>query len=69
VEWSRCPGSMARRARDKVSHLQRTSAGWMPAIIGKLLAGVGHRHPVTVGKASLMAGSMRRMWTMFNAYD
>ena len=40
--------------------LGRSSAGWMPARIGRLSAGVGRRHPVTIRKASLMAGSMRR---------
>jgi len=33
----------------------------MTARIGRLSAGVGHRHPVTVRKASLMAGSTRRV--------
>jgi len=32
--WSRCPGSMARRPRDNVAPLRRSSAGWMPARIG-----------------------------------
>ena len=31
AEWSRCPGSMARRPRDSVAPLRRSSAGWMPA--------------------------------------
>ena len=61
AEWDRCPGSMTRRARDNVAPLRRSSAGWMPARIGRLSAGVGHRHPVTIRKASLMAGSMRRV--------
>ena len=30
-KWSRCPGSMAQRARDTVAPLRRSSAGWMPA--------------------------------------
>jgi len=61
VEWSRCPGSMARRPRDSVVTLRRSSAGWMPARIGRLSAGVGRRHPVTIRKAPLMVGSMRRV--------
>jgi len=60
-EWSRCPGSMARRARDSVASLRRSSAGWMPARIGRLSAGVGRRHSVTIRKASLMVGSIRRV--------
>ena len=32
----------------------------MPARVGRLSAGVGCRRPVTIRKASLMAGSMRR---------
>ena len=56
AEWSRCPGSMARRPRDSVAPLRRSSAGWMPARIGRLFAGVGRRHPVTIRKVSLMVG-------------
>ena len=48
-------GSMARRARYSVAPLRRSSAGRMPAS-----AGVGRRHPVTIRKASLMPGSIRR---------
>ena len=36
----------------------------MPTIsakIGRLFAGAGHRHPVTIHKASLMVGSIRRV--------
>ena len=47
-------------ARDSVAPLRRSSAGWMLARIGRLSAGVGSRHPVTVRKASLMARSVRR---------
>jgi len=60
-ECSRCPRSMAPRARDSVAPLQRNSAGWMPARIGRLSAGVGRRHPVRVRKALLMSGSIRRV--------
>ena len=56
AEWSSCPGSMARRARDSVAPLWRSSAGWMPVRIGRLSAGVGRRHPVTIHKASLIVG-------------
>jgi len=51
VEWSRWPGSIVRRARDSVAPLRRSSAGWMPARIGRLSTGVGRRHPVTIRKA------------------
>ena len=51
AEWSRCPDSVARLARDSVAPLGRSSAGWMPARIGRLSAGVGRRHPVTIRKA------------------
>jgi len=61
AEWSRCPGSMARGPRESVAPLGRSSAGWMPAGIGRLSAGVGRRHPVTIRKASLMVGSIRRV--------
>jgi len=64
AKWSRCPGSMAWRARDSVAPLRWSSAGWMPARIGRVSAGVGCRHPVTIRKASLMAGSMRRVWAL-----
>jgi len=33
----------------------------MPAGIGKLFAGVGHRHSGTIRKALLMAGSVRQV--------
>jgi len=56
AEWSRCPGSVARRARDNAAPLLRSSAGWMPARMGRLSAGVGRRHPVTIRNASLMTG-------------
>jgi len=61
AEWSRCPGSMAQRPRDSESPQQRSSAGWMPARIGRLSAGVGRRHPVTIRKVSLMVGSIGRV--------
>ena len=64
AEWSRCPGSMARRPRDSVAPLRRSSAGWMPARTGRLSAGVGRRHPVTIRKVSLMVGSIRRVWAL-----
>ena len=59
AEWSRCPSSMSRRARDSVTPLRRNSAGWMPARNGRLSAGGGRRHSVTFRKAALMSGSMR----------
>jgi len=60
--WSRCPGAMARHARDSVAPLPRSSADCIPTRIGRLFVGVGRRHPDTVCKASLMTGSMRRVW-------
>jgi len=62
--WSSCLGSTARRARESVAPLRRTPAGWMPARTGRLPTGVGRRHPVTIRKASLLAGSMRRVWAL-----
>ena len=69
AEWSRCPGSMARRARDSLAPLRRSSTGWMPARIGRLSAGLGRRHPVANDKASLMTGSMRRVWALQHQVD
>ena len=63
AEWSGCLGSMARRARDSVAFRQ-CSAGWMLARMGRLSAGVGRRHPITVRNPSLMAGLMRRVWAL-----
>jgi len=60
AEWSRCPGPVTRRGRDSMAPMRRSSAGWMPARILRLSAGVGCRHPVTIRNASLMAVSMRR---------
>jgi len=64
AEWSRCPGYMAWCPRDSVAPLRQSSAGWMPAIVGRLSAGVGRRHPVTVCKASLMARSIKQVWAL-----
>ena len=50
--------------RDSVALLLRSSAGWMPARIGRLSAGVGRRQPGTACKVSLMARSMRRVWAL-----
>jgi len=55
---------MARRARDSAAPLRRISEGWMGARTGRLSAGVGHRHRVTIRIASLMVGSMRRVWPL-----
>jgi len=62
-QWSRCPGAMARRARDSVDPLRRSSAHWVPARVGRLSAGLRRGHPVTIRKASLMARSMR-VWAL-----
>jgi len=51
AEWSRCPGSMARRIRDSVAPFRRSSGGSILARIGRVSAGVGCRHPVTVSKS------------------
>ena len=32
AEWSSCPGSLERRARESVAPLRRSSTGWMSAI-------------------------------------
>ena len=48
-------------ARDRVAPLRRSSAGWMPARIERLSAGVERRHPVTILEASLMVGSTRQV--------
>jgi len=61
AEWSRCPGSMVRSVRESVAPLRRSSTCWMTARIRKLSAGVGRRHLATIGKASLMAGSVRQV--------
>ena len=44
AEWCGCPGSMTRHSRDSVAPLRWNSAGWMPARIERLSAGVGRRH-------------------------
>ena len=36
----------------------------MPARIGRLSASIGRRHPVTIRKASLMAGSVKGVWEL-----
>jgi len=64
ADWSRCPDSIARRARDSVAPSRRSSAGWMPARVVRLSTDVGRRHAVTVGKASLIVVSMRLVWVL-----
>jgi len=64
AERSRCPGSMAWHPMDSMAPLRRSSAGWMPARIGRLSAGVGRRHPVTRRKVLLMVGSIRQAWAL-----
>ena len=55
IEWSRC-SSVAWHARESVAPMQRSSAGWMPARMGRLSAGEERRHPITICKVSLMVG-------------
>ena len=64
AEWSRCPDSMAWHAGDSVAPLLRSSASWMPAMIGRLVNGIGRRHPVKVCKALLMTGSVWQVWAL-----
>jgi len=59
--WRRSTGSMGRRARDGVAPLQRSMAGWMLTRKGRLSAGIGRRDQVTLRKALLMTGSVRRL--------
>ena len=50
-------------AKESGAPLRWSWAGWIPAahrIIGRLSTSIGCRHPVTNGKASLMAGSIMR---------
>ena len=56
--------AMARRVRDSVAPLRRSSAGLMHARIESLSTGAGRRYPVIIRKASLMVGSMRRVWAL-----
>ena len=56
AEWSRCPGSMARCHRGSLAPLRWRSAGWMPARIGRLSAGVGVRCTI------LSQFAMRHWW-------
>ena len=58
-------GADVQAPRYSVTSLRRSSGGWMSATIGRLFAGVGRRHPVTVGNASLIPESMRRVWALW----
>jgi len=44
AEWSRCLCYKARCARDNVAQLRRSSAGWMPARIGRCRAQASSRN-------------------------
>ena len=60
---------MTWRARDSVAPLRWSSGGWMPARMRRLSAGVGRRHPLTIRKVSLMAGSIMRIWALRHQTD
>jgi len=64
TEWSRCPGYTAWVLETVWLHCDEVQQVWMPARMGRLSAGAGRRHPVKIRKASLMAGSMRRVWAL-----
>ena len=66
IEWSRCPSSKAQCARDSVTPLQWSSAGWMPARIGRLSTDLGSRHPVSIRKVSLIVWSIRQLWVLWH---
>jgi len=66
TEWSRCPGSMARSP--SVAPLRRSSAGWIPARIGRLSAGVGRRHP-RVNKACMSTAAPNRSAVLCSRMD
>ena len=53
-----------RCVRNHGAPLRQCSADWMPARIGRLSAVTWWRHSVTIRKASLMAGTMRRVWPL-----
>ena len=57
---------MSRRDRDSAVSLRRSSAGGIPVRIGRLSAGLGRRHPVTIRKASLMPGLTRRVLALWH---
>ena len=54
----------SRQLRDSMTCLQRSSAGRIPARMGRLSNGVGRRHPVTTRSVSLIAVSMMRLCTL-----
>ena len=64
LSYRRCFGTRARRARDNSVFWRRSSVGWMSAKIKRLSVDVGHRHPVTMLKASLMGLSIRLVWAL-----
>ena len=56
------PGSKELQlANECVAPWRRSSAGWMPERTGRLSAGVGRRHLVTMRKATLRTLLMRRV--------
>ena len=61
---SMCSGSCARRARDSMTRLRRSSVGKISAKTNKLSIGVRRRHPVTMRKASLIGLLMSRVWAL-----
>ena len=62
--WCKSGSLLPLRASGSVAPLRRSSAGWLPARRGSLSAGAGRGNLITVRKASLMIGSMRRVWAL-----
>ena len=59
-----CSGPCARQARNSITRLRRSSVGKIPAKTNKLSIGVGHRHPVTMCKRSLIGLLISRVWAL-----
>ena len=66
AEWRRCPVSMARRARDSVTPLWRSSAGWMLVENGKVV----HWCRVQASSHNLQGvvdgGLIKRVWALWH---
>ena len=61
-QLSMWPGSKELQlAKETVAPLWQSSTGWMPERTGRLTIVVGHRHLVTMCKASLRTLSMRQV--------
>ena len=64
VKFRMCSGPCPRRARDGMDRFRRSSFGRIPAKKNKLSIGVGQKHSIRMGKATLIVLLISRVWAL-----